>query len=266
MPDPFAGRHAELAAGLAAGAVAALLCLAIWAVRRRRRPGVPVPVAGAGLAAAGAAALAATGGFAARPGPGPLAWGAAAAVAAGVLLADFDHRRRADGLTTALLAVTAAGVWATVPDVEAAVVVLGASLPFALLGWPLLRSGPPSLGPAGALAVAGLLAWAALAGGAGRPGSWAGALACLGVLAAEPLAGRLDRRGRPVGGDGGVAGRAGLLGAHLLLVAVAARVVGRPASLAAGLALAAALLAGAVAATVWLRRRRLDTSASRRST
>jgi hypothetical protein len=263
MPDPFAGRHAELAAGLAAGAVAALLCLAVWALRRRRRPGGPVPVAGAGLAAAGVAALAATGGFAARPGPGPLAWGAAAAVAAGALLADFDHRRRADGLTTALLAVTAAGVWATVPDVEAAVVVLGAFLPFALLGWPLLRSGPPSLGPAGALAVAGLLAWAALAGGAGRPGSWAGALACLGVLATEPLAGRLDRRGRRRGGP---AGRAGLIGAHLLLVAVAARVVGRPASAATGLALAAALLAGAVAATVWLRRRRLDTSASRKST
>src|SRR5918992_132018 len=124
MPDPFAGRHAELAAGLAAGAVAALLCLAVWALRRRRRPGVPVPVAGAGLAAA--------------------------------------------------------------------------------------------------LAVAGLLAWGALAGGAGGPGSWAGALACLGVLATEPLASRLDRRG---GRDGGGPGRAGLLGAHLLLVAVAARVV-----------------------------------------
>jgi hypothetical protein len=265
MPDPFAGRHAELATGLAAGAVAALGCLAVWAVLTRRRPGVPVPVAGAGLAAAGVAALAATGGFAARPGPGPLAWAAAAAVAAGALLADFDHRRRADGLTTALVAVTAAGVWATVPDVEAAVVVLGAFLPFALLGWPLLRSAPPSLGPAGALAVAGLLAWAALTGGTGRPGSFAGALACLGVLATEPLAGRLDRRGRP-DGAGGAAGRAGLLGAHLLLVAVAARVVGRPASLATGLALAAGLLVGAVAATVWLRRRRLDTSPSRKST
>src|ERR671937_14086 len=108
MADPLAGRFGDLGAGLLLGLAGTLACLAA----RARRPGAPV----AGLALAGAAAAVAAG-----------------AVAAGVLLADFDRRWWRHGLALPLLAVTAAGVYATVPDVEAALVVLGAALPFCLL-------------------------------------------------------------------------------------------------------------------------------------
>src|SRR5919197_649783 len=145
MADPLAGRFGDLGAGLLLGVAGTLACLAVWA----RRPGAP---------------------------PG-LRWPAvaAAALVAGVLLADFDRGWRRPGLALPLLAVSTAGVYATVPDVEAALVVLGAALPFCLLGWPgplaLARRGrrPPSLGAAGALATAGLLAWTVASGGGGPP-------------------------------------------------------------------------------------------------
>jgi hypothetical protein len=262
VPDPLAGRYGDLGVGLAAGLAGAVCCLAAWAWWRRRRPGARVPLAGLALAAAAAAALAATGRDpGVRLGPGRLATIALAAVVAGALLADFDRRRWRDGLTLALLAVTAAGIWATVPDVEAAVVVLGAVLPFGLLGWPLLREAPPALGAAGAVATAALLAWTVVTGGAGRPGSVAGGLACLGVLAVEPLARLVDRGpdapARP--------GPAAVLAAQLLMVGVAARVVGRPERLAVAVPLALAELAAGVAVAVTLRRRRRRTSAGRRS-
>jgi hypothetical protein len=267
MADPFAGRHGDLAAGLAAGLVAVLACLAVRAWWRRRHPGEPVPVAGLALAAAGVAALAATGAAPVRAGPGRLAAVAVAAGVAGALLATYDRRHAGDGLTLALLAVTAAGIWATVPDVEQAVVVLGAALPLALLGWPLVRSAPPSLGPAGAVATAALLAWTSVTGGAGRPGSVAGALACLGVLAVEPFAHLLDPDPSDRRGAGGRARKAGaLLAAQLLLVGVASRVVGRPGSLAVAGTLAVAELATGVAVAIALRRRSAGTSARRRST
>jgi hypothetical protein len=181
-------------------------------------------------------------------------------VVAGALLADFDRRWRAHGLAPPLLAVTAAGIYATVPDVEAALVVLGATLPVALLGWPgrwrrgtaAAASPPPSLGVVGALAVAGLLAWTVAAGGAGRPGSVVGGSLCLGVLAVEPLARLVEPRRRSALLRGPVGLTA--LGAHLVLVAVAARVVGRAETVvaalpAAGLTLAAALAVALAAAT-----------------
>jgi hypothetical protein len=130
---------------------------------------------------------------------------ALATCAAGALLDDFDRRRRAQGLAPLLLAVTAGGIYATVPDVEAAVVVVGAAMPMALLGWPFPLAWarparpPPSLGTPGALATAGLLVWTVAAGSSGRAGPVAGGLACLGLLVAEPLARRLDPRpGVPV--------------------------------------------------------------------
>jgi hypothetical protein len=266
VADPFAGRHGDLAAGLAAGLAAALACLAVWAWWRRRRPGGQVPVAGLALAGGAVAALAATGGAPARPGGGWLAGAVVAAAVAGALLAGFDRDHWADGLALPLLAVTVAGIWATVPDVEAAVVVLGVCLPFGLLGWPLLRYGPPSLGLAGSLAIAGVLAWTVMTGGSGRPGSAAGGFACLGMLAADPLAHLLDRR-RPMDRPGGLGGQAlPVVAAHLVLVAVAARVVGRPATLRAAVPLALLELAAGVAVARSLRRRSLRTSSSRRST
>jgi hypothetical protein len=245
MPDPFAGRYDDLAVGLAFGAAALLAGVAAWVWGRAERGGVVAGLAGLAPAAAAAAALGATGGVPAGRAPGlaPIV-AVAAAVAAGALLADFD-RRRHDGLTLPLWAVSVAGVWATVPDVEAAVVVLGAALPPVLLGWPspLARSGRVSLGVAGSLAAAAQLVWVVATDGAGRPGSMVGGLACLGVLAAEPLARRLGGRrpgARPLPA-------VPLLAAHLALVAVASRVVGRPETVAEALPLALAELAVAVA-------------------
>src|SRR4029450_1154384 len=112
------------------------------------------------------------------------------------------------------------------------------------------------------IASAGLLVWVIATDGAGRPGSMVGGLACLGVLAGEPVArplGRPRARGPPGWGGGGLAcggggaaepvarrlagGGAGgrplpplpLATAHLALVAVAARGVGRRETGAGGL-------------------------------
>jgi hypothetical protein len=253
MPDPFAGRWDDLAAGLAFGAAALLAGLAAWGWRRAPRGSVPAVLAGLAPAAAGWAALAATGRVPAdrEAGLAPLVAVAAVAVA-GALAADFDRRRR-DGLALGLWAVSLAGVWATVPDVESAVVVLGAALPPALLGWPgpLARSGLVALGVAGSLAAAALLAWVVATDGTGRPGSMVGGLACLGVLVVEPLARRLGGRGP----GGPPLPAVVLVAAHLVLVAVASRVVGRRGSVAEALPLAVAELAVALAVTVAALRR-----------
>jgi hypothetical protein len=253
MPDPFAGRYDDLAIGLAFGAAALLVGALAWGWRRARRGGMAATLAGLAPPAAGVGSLAAAGVIPAgrETGLAPAA-AVAAVLVAGALLADFD-RRRPDGLVLPLWAVTVAGVWATVPDVEAALVVLGAALPPALLGWPgpLARSGLVALGLAGSLASAGLLVWVVATDGVARPGSMVGGLACLGVLAVEPVARRLAGRGpggRPLPPLPLAAG-------HLALVAVAARVVGRRETVAEALPLAvAALVAGLAIAVVTLRR------------
>jgi hypothetical protein len=258
MADALAGRADDLAVGLLLGLAATLACLAAWAWRRRHRPGAPTPVVGVALAVAGTAGI-----VAATDPPAtlalPLPWIAVASGVGGALLAGFDRRWRRHGLATPLLAVSAVGVYATVPDVEAALVLVGAALPLTLLGWPgplapggvggpRRRDGPaqppPSLGVAGSLATAALLAWTVAAGGAGRPGSAVGGLACLGVLAVEPLARLLDPRHRSALARPRVAWTA--LAAHLVLVAVAARVVGRTETVAAALPLAGLALAAAL--------------------
>jgi hypothetical protein len=251
MPDPFAGRHDDLAVGLLFGAAALLAGVAAWTWWRAARGGAVATLAGLAPAAAGVGALAATGAVPASL-ETPLTPVVAGAAAAGALLADFDRRRR-DGLALPLLAVSLAGVWATVPDVESAVVVLGAALPPALLGWPspLARNNQVSLGVAGALASAGLLVWVVATDGAGRPGSMVGGLACLGVLGVEPLARRLGGRGS----GGPPLPAPPLAAAHLALVVVAARIVGRQETVAAALPLALVALAVAVALAVLALRR-----------
>jgi len=121
--------------------------------------------------------------------------------------------------------------------------------------------------------MAGLLVWTVDAGGSARPGSVVGGLACLGLLAFEPVArylGALGRRRRGTAGGPDGAGQVGApgppgslgrgdwlgwyaLGAQVVLVAVAARVVGRPTSAAGALALVAVelgvILAAALAVT-----------------
>jgi hypothetical protein len=130
------------------------------------------------------------------------------------------------GLTPGLYAITAAGVFAAVPNTEAAVTLLGAALPGACAGWPLGRA---RLGGAGAVSATALLVWVAAAGAAGREPAIVGALACLGLLVALPpglwLAAhsrwatvRRDRRS--------ATGPLAVLVVHAAVVAVASRVAG----------------------------------------
>lgn len=155
------------------------------------------------------------------------------------------------GLTPVLYAVTAAGVFAAVPDTEQAAALLGASVPLAVRGWPLGRG---RLGPPGAGAATALLVWVAAVGGRGREPSIVGAVGCLGLLLTLPagqwLAGRTGRpraaARRP---------RRNVLTivlVHLVVVAVASRVAGVSADLRVASVVTAATLLVALAASVLL--------------
>ena len=113
------------------------------------------------------------------------------AVVGGVLAADLDRRWAAEGLAGPLLAVSAVGLYFTVPDTEHARILAGAVLPIALLCWPfaLLR-----LGTGGAAAALGLFAWTAAIDGVGRPATAIAGVLCIGLLAIEPLSRWLSRR------------------------------------------------------------------------
>jgi hypothetical protein len=127
-------------------------------------------------------------------------------IAAGPAGAAFD--RHSPTLTFGLLAISALGAYATVPDTEQARALVGALLPVAVIAFASRRV-PESSGPT--LGVA-LVAWVALVGGVARPGSVVGAIGCLGVLAL----GRLPRRSVPVL----------VVAVHIAVVAVVSRVAG----------------------------------------
>lgn len=156
---------------------------------------------------------------------------------AGALVGAADHDYRHLGLGPILMLATLAGAYATLPETERALIVLGAALPLVALGWPWPLA---SLGRAGASATVGLLAWVAVIDGSARAGSTVGAVACLGVLLVEPVAGLLRtpsvlcRIDRPQDGrsdrerDGVAAWRTALpvVLIHVVLVAVASRIAG----------------------------------------
>lgn len=112
-----------------------------------------------------------------------------------------------------LMAITAFGIWTTVPDTDSARVLLGAALPLALGTLP--REGL-RLSPAGSFPLAGVLMWVAATGGEGRHGSIVGAWACIGILLLLPL---LAERARRLPGWL-------VIGAHVLLVFISSRVFG----------------------------------------
>lgn len=158
---------------------------------------------------------------------GPLTWalGGTAIVVGAWLLSDFDSRWRDQGLGPVLFAVSLAGVFSTVPDIEQALAAFGASLPLALLSWPWPLA---SLGRAGAYAATGSLIWVVATGGAGRGSAVIGGAACLALFVVEPVARRLDRSGRSAlaGLPAGRWGTVLIAVLHLALVYVAARVAG----------------------------------------
>jgi hypothetical protein len=90
-----------------------------------------------------------------------------------------------------LFAITAFGIWTTVPDTESARVLLGAAIPMAF--GTLRPIGARIYGP-GAFALTGLAVWVVARGGEPRPASIIGGWACLGILVALPLLVRLRPR------------------------------------------------------------------------
>jgi hypothetical protein len=113
---------------------------------------------------------------------------AVAIAGGGALAASTDAIWRTEAVGPVLVAITAAGIYAAVPDTEHALAVLGVALWFAAMAWPwpILR-----LGPGGAAGSVSLLVWGAAYGSRGRPAALIGAVACLALLAALPVGARL---------------------------------------------------------------------------
>jgi hypothetical protein len=130
------------------------------------------------------------------------------------------------GLTPALYAVSAAGVFAAVPNTEEAAALLGASVPAALAGWPL---GQARLGRVGAAGAAALLMWVTADGSLGREPAVVGGMACLGLLATLPAGRWLAtclRFPRWAPQDVIIGGPLPMLVVHAAVVGVASRVAG----------------------------------------
>jgi hypothetical protein len=148
-----------------------------------------------------------------------------AASVGALLAAEFDHNWRVEAPGLTLFAVSALGVYATVPDTELVAAVLGVSLPLVVLGWPVRLA---TLGRAGGAAAVALLVWAGAAGGEGRPASIIAVVACLGLLVGGPvgrvLLPRVGDRLRRVS-DGPVT--FWVLVSHVAIVGVASRVGGQ---------------------------------------
>lgn len=223
-----------------------------------------IPVHRRGWTAAGAAA--------AVPGACVVAWGsglrgpewiepvvAAAIVAGGWTLADLDRRAATArlGLGPVLFAVTAAGIFATTPDTERALVLLIVAALTAVLAWPVTFA---VLGRPGAYAVAASTVWIVAVEGRGRTGAIVGGLACAGLLVAEPLGRVLVRSAGGALSKAGTALRSGPLAVvalavvHAAIVAVASRVAGFEATAGGALRIAGPLLGAATmvtAAVAW---------------
>jgi hypothetical protein len=179
-----------------------------------------------------------------------------AVVVAGATIGSFAVARTdlewgATGVTPVLYAISAAGIFAAVPNTREAAALLGASVPGAACGWPLYRA---RLGGAGGACATALLVWVAAVGALGREPSVVGAIACLGLLAALPAGpwlaglgiGSAIRRRRVAHGP------APVLVIQTVVVAVASRVAGISSELRVAIPVAAAALAGALVASVWL--------------
>jgi len=174
---------ADALAGLTIGVLTA--GLVIW---WRRPPATAVALA----AVAAAVAMAAVVG---RGLVDTLTLGMTAAALAAALVAGVGWFRLARCLEpvwiAALVLITQVGVWAAVPDTEAAVAVLAASVPFAVLATiaPRLPAGTRRFGTTSLLPWVGLALVVALAaawGAAARPSVEPGALACFGLALVAP--------------------------------------------------------------------------------
>jgi hypothetical protein len=149
----------------------------------RRNPFLPV------MAALPGAWLVATSGL---PGPGwvPVMVFGVAAIC-GPVISWFDDAAEVSPLPVLLFAISAAGVYVTVPDTEEALVMLGALAAPTLLAWPLRMA---RLGAVGGHVIVGIYVWVVAWGGRGREGSVVGAVAALGMVLAAPIGAWIARK------------------------------------------------------------------------
>jgi hypothetical protein len=185
--------------------VALVAAGAIPSARRRNRH----PLARVAMLAPGAWVVAAHAGVAGERWVRLLVF--AATAVGGPLVVELDRRVARRGIGPLMFAVSVAGVYATVPDTEEALVLLGVAAPVTLLG--LTRGIPLGRGAPAAVAV---LAWTTAVGGVGRPASIVGGAGCLGAFLLAPLI--PAARDRPTA--------LALPALHVVLVAIAARVAG----------------------------------------
>lgn len=193
-PAPLAGLAAVVAAGLAMS-IARPLPSSVWAGLgllalagaifpwTRRVPIVPVLTALPGAWLIGRSSLPESGWVA------PLV--IVVIALGGPVISWFDENAHGSALPTLLFAVSAAGVFVTVPDTEEALVLLGAIAAPTLLAWPLRVA---RLGAVGAHALVGIFLWVIAWGGRGREGSIVGAVAALGMLVAASIAAWIARK------------------------------------------------------------------------
>ena len=171
----------SLAVGSRLSLLASLFALAVGGWMARPPSGSARAPFGWVLIVAGAVALVLRGGFA------EVGWLAVVApiatIAIGAVLAAWANRLPQDVLGV-MVAISAFGIWATVPETETARALLGASIPLAVATLPPIRA---RLGYSGAFALAGLLVWVVATGGEARPASIVGGWACIGAIAILPL-------------------------------------------------------------------------------
>ncbi len=173
---------------------------------------------------------------------------AAGALVGSLAVANLERAHGSAVPVPTLLAITAFGVYATVPDTEHARAVLGASIPVAVVGLVLPRA---RVGAVGSATAWGVIVAAVGLGGVGRSTAIVGGLACAGVLVAEPAGRLLGPRGRAIhelGLPHALAAR--MVAVHGSLVFVASRVAGLRAELPAASVIA---VAGTGAGIVLLR-------------
>ena len=153
-----------------------------------------------------------------RTGVDDLTWIRVGIALVGLTAADAT-RRNPDALPQRVIgpmvAISAFAIWTTVPDTDAARVVLGVSLAMAVATLPGIKA---RLNGAGAFPLFTLIAWSVAIGGVTRPASVVGGWACLGLLFLAPVAVRWL--------PGMRFGTGISLGIHTALVLVAARVIG----------------------------------------
>jgi uncharacterized membrane protein (UPF0136 family) len=172
-------------------------------------------------------------------------------IVGGAGIADYEDRHAARGYGPVMWLITVGAIYTTVPDTEAALVLLGVAVPIAFLGWPAFYA---RLGPGGAAAGVCILGWVLGQDGAGRAGAVVGGAATLGLFVLDPVVHRvrahmrdLDLRATPMSVGPTWAGPI----AHFLCALAAARWAGLAHDASTACLRLAVILPFAVALTLW---------------